>query len=267
MSSIVLYGPGGTGKTTLAASLSKLGYIPLFYDVDKKIPGMVNLAHLLEENRIRVVTPESALSEGTLREKFVRKGKILSQPKGYYELMDWVNDLLEDPPEDVEIVVPVLDSLTRAIEHMKRAILQLTGKEKFEFAEWASILSNLEELFDSFFNQLAEVGYPHQVIICHSMIEKDEVTGKVKILPNIQGAFREKVTTYATEMYYTSVEIKGTQKTYLVQTAPVGLIDQARSSMDLPVWVEADFEVLFEGRKDLPNLKAKVQSAKKGGKK
>ena len=252
MSSIVLFGPPGSGKTTLAASLTKLGYRPLFFDMDKKIHGMQNLKDLIDSEAIEVITPDSKISDTSLRDKILMGnsgGKPKVQPQGYLELCDFISELEDMPPKDAYRVVPIIDSFTRVNEHLKRLILHTTGKQKFEYAEWDTQLSNFEELFDTFFSMTPKI-YPHCIITFHTMVEKDETTGKIKTLPLVTGQFRGKVGSYVAEMYYCFTEADRTGNVkFLVETKPIKDVEQARTSRDIDTYVESDFSIIFNGER------------------
>jgi len=119
MSSIMLYGPPGGGKTTLAASLYKLGFIPTFIDLDRKVRTMENLQEPLASGKIRVIDFKSRLVEESFKNRIKKgiggpTGKMLKEPQGYMEIADIVTQLEEQPVEDHDKVVPIwIHSLER----------------------------------------------------------------------------------------------------------------------------------------------------------
>lgn len=275
MSSIVLFGPPGGGKTTLAASMHKLGYIPRFIDLDRKVRTMLNLQPLLKEGKIQVIDFKSKLTEASFSKR-VKLGPDtgpLQQPQGYLELADIITELEEDPSEDHLRVVPVLDSLTRVIEHMKRWIFHIQKRNTISMPDWGTILTNLEELLDAMVNLQVPLGdeparYPHVILIAHDKLEKDEFTGQVLIKPLIDGAMRDKIGSVVDEMYYCTVEVdKQGEAEYLVTTKPVGKINQARTSREIDTYMPADFSELFKGEEyEEPESISKKGGGKKDAK-
>ena len=257
MSSIFIYGRPGSGKTTLAASISNLGYKPLFIDFDKKVRTMQNLQPLLNQGKISYQEPESRLSRESMKLR-VQQGlryypKI--QPLGYLELVDILTNLRENPCPEAHLTVPVIDSMSRVNEHLKRLIKYFQQKPKLDFDGWDAILVNYEELFSEFYSLQPDI-YPHCIMIAHAKDDTIEELRSIELKPLLDGQFKDKVGSTVDEQYYTTVEIanKNQQAKYRVYTKPVGKITQARTSRDLPTVVESDFSILFKGEE----LKCKV---------
>jgi len=277
MSFIFLYGPPGSGKTTLAASMTKLGLKVRFIDVDDKVRLMENLRPEVEKGNILITPIKSKLTETTMKQAIMSpKLGLLKQPQGYLEICDAVSqyeEMLAKGEEPTEQVL-VKDSLTSMIEHMKRLIAHIQGKSHFTYDEWSIVLSNLEEYFYTMKSLLKvgeegksgyRPGFEHVIIIAHETTERDDTTGKVQTLPFIEGQMRHKVGKYFEEVYYCQVEVPKTgSPIYKILTVSTDRYT-ARTSRNIPIWIESSFDVIFGQKKakELDPIKAKVEAAKR----
>ena len=255
MSSFFLYGPPGGGKTTFASSMHEAGFIPLIIDLDRKVRTMKNLQPLIKSGKIRVIDFHSMLTEASFLTRVTlgpNQGP-LTQPTGYLELAEIITKLEESPSEDHLQEVPVLDNLTRTLEHMKRWLFHIQKRNVISLPDYGTILTNLEELYDSFFGLQVPKGeepalYPHVIMIAHDRLEKNDLSGQILLKPLIDGQMRDKSGSSVDEMYYCSVEVaKDGKADYVATTKPVDTISQARTSRELETYVTQSFGEILKG--------------------
>lgn len=246
MSYIFIYGRPGTGKTTLACSMSKLGYKVNIVDVDQKAGKMQNIKHLVDSNLVTYEEIDERLTEVSMKNLILTPQVALAkQPKGYLKLCDIITsyetELEEGKSRMGEILV--LDSLTSIVEHMKRLISSIQKKEHFSFNEWGIVLTNLEDLFVRMM-RLQKL-FKHVIIIAHEQAELDDSGRIAAILPAIEGSMRNKVSKYFEEVYRTKLNIKLGKPEYIVVTKPMEKAE-ARTSRNLEVEMPSDFSILFK---------------------
>ena len=241
MSSFILWGPPGSGKTTMACTMCKLGYSVLLIDLDKKAEQMYNLKAYIEESKLTIITPKSDLVAGDLKIRVLQpKRAPIAQPKGYLEFIDTINAIQKG--EYAKYDVLVVDSTTRLLEHLKRLILHVQGRGSMEIQDWGILLSNLEELFSTVFS----LNFEHIILIAHDQTERDELLGTIEMKPLLDGQMKHKAGSYVEEMYFTQVETTKQGAQYTILTKPLGRIKQCRTSRNLNAVEPADFSIILK---------------------
>lgn len=250
MALIALQGRPGSGKSTMCATFTKLGYHVHYVDMDEKLPTTQNLVPLLKAKKISYVQCPYPLSDRTLGQiarQTVKESYPKKQPQGYMWFCDYIDEMA-GKPEGPTKVVPVIDSLSAVNRHLKNLLRYYTKSPKLGFDGWDTVLQNYQSLFDAL-RHLTPDPFPHIVVNIHirdEVIKEGEET-RVECRPFVDGQFREELASYLEEFYFLEVETAGKhgQPRYIALTVPVNHVKHARSSMGLPVKVDADFSTIF----------------------
>lgn len=260
MSLIALQGRPGAGKSTMAATMTKLGYHVHYVDMDKKVKSLHNLKPMLEEGSLSYIECPERLSNKKMRQFAnlgIKNAYPSVQPKGYLWFCDYIDLLAEQDPEgnfqDTEIptsqVVPVIDSMSAVNRHLKNMLRYHAKSPKLGFDGWDTILQNYQFLFDAL-RQLTPEVYPHVIVTIHVRddLVKDGEDSKVEARPFLDGQFRDELASYLEECYFLKVEAFGaaSKPKWFAYTVPIGEIQHARTSMNVPIKIEADFSKIFD---------------------
>lgn len=265
MGSYFFYGPPGTGKTTGACSACDLGWKVHILSADRRIRTQKNLQGWIKEGLLTYEEISAPLSGNTLSQiaedplKFIpgRMGHKDKAPEGYMQLCEMIDRHKAEPLPDAHKTILSLDPMSQVNEHLKRLLMYYGKTTKPGFDEWASMLMNYEELFNTF-HSLQPEPYAHIVIVSHSHDKDFYITEKhggkstqtfdhTETVPYIDGQFKDKAMSLFEEGYYFEVEAFSKQSTpkFKVLTVPVGNVKHARTSRGLKPWVEFNAEQVF----------------------
>ena len=118
----------------------------------------------------------------------------------------------------------VVDSITRLQQYLAR---EISPDMKLTQQQWGEILATLRKTIDWLTKQCPT----HVHVTAMAMESKDDITGAIKIYPNIQGAFKYDLAGYFDVVMYHDCGVKGDQQVYWVQTQGDERIT-ARSRLD-----------------------------------
>lgn len=251
----LLIGKPGSGKTTALCT----GIPPIFLiDVDGKAKQMINLQDMIKKGDLVVYEMKNRLIEDRLSYRAAHPDKgPQTEPQGYYEIIDILNDIVEDEGDYSQFNTIGLDSLTRAVEHMKRLLNYHRSQNKFgkvkadvkddmNWPSWGTYLSNLEELF-----AIVTTHIKQDFICCaheRTDTEYDEMTKNTTITgfwPMIDGQMKEKLASYFNEVYYMDIKFSLAGNEYRFRIHP-DRKHASRTSMDLDSFEDANLLDLRE---------------------
>jgi hypothetical protein len=204
-------GEPGSGKTHALLSLlpyvekqgSKMGLV----DVEGKFLTNPFFTPFIKKGLIEVFPLGVFIEKKTMREAMISLRSVPQNPQGYYRLSDAIDKMSGSAGE---YCVRVIDTFTEIQDHLKVLLKNVGGKTSLEFAEWELMIQNLKLLFGEFGAIGAGAGL--NILNMHLLNEKDEGTLTMKILPLIQGQFRDLAASYFHELYLSYVKDNGVGK-------------------------------------------------------
>ena len=233
--SYLFYGPGGTGKTTLAAKHP--GKRKLWLDIDRKLREQTNLTQQ-ERDSIQIWEPDELLvPDGIKLAATDPKRKDASvgftpgiEPRAFRRMCDLINELGNTPKDKFPFDMICLDSGTQASEHLARLVLYRHRMGSMTQTLWGIFGSWWLEVINSFLSLPCD-----KVFIAHDRIvskrDKDEKIIEEFTRPSIPGAVGLNLVQKFSEAYF----FLGTNDqgaTYRIQTKP-DFIVPARTTKQL----------------------------------
>lgn len=201
------YGDPGTGKTTFACTFPR----PIIVNTDDG-------SKAVEHKHVPVINVAGDPRDRT----FDLIIKLFQQAKKREDMFS-----LDDAPRTI-----VVDGYTTLTQTLKNRIMKESGKDpirdRADFDVWGMLLQQLTAITEE------SRKLPQNVVFtCWTTTEKDDLTGEILGLPNIQGSFRRLVTGHFDEVYYHEVKTSGESATYRLHTRPYRRWT-AKSRMQLP---------------------------------
>lgn len=189
---ILVYGESGSGKTHFGGTCPK----PLFFDFDG---GMLTLR---KEKEIAFVD---------------LTGMSTKAEKVWPDFME----ALKEYGEDEQFETLIIDSLTTAATACMDYVLSLnrrTGQNP-QLQDWLTQMNELKEMI-----KLVKATKKHVIVLAHEQVEKDEITGRIWMLPLITGKMARQIGLYFDEVYHSEAKQKKDETIYSLLTKPTGLL-------------------------------------------
>lgn len=228
---VLLVGEPGTGKTVCAASFEGPIYI---FDFDGKVSSAAAY-YAGDATRLAQIEYDSYVkNEGDLRpihafEKKLREFEVAAGAGTF-------------PYRTV-----VLDSFTTFVDAMMKEILLANPAIQRTRSPTTVIPAQLDYRIQNIHvKQIVArlLALPcHVVVLAHVKTEKDELTGRIDRMPNAPGGLAIHLPVVFEEVYRTYVEVKGSERRFMAQTASDDFFPKARSQIrNLPAAIPLKFE-------------------------
>lgn len=226
----LLYGDGGSGKTTLAATIPGARKV-LFDSFD---PG--GYESILNFESVLDVFEWSGAPSIAARTRGIDAAKLDLDPVGQDAAVtytEWTKEWARREKNKVfaEYDAYVLDSASTLHDLVLRRVIALDGRagktpDRSDYIPVTDIMGNIAA------RACNKTIVPcHFVLIAHEEAQKCDITGRVMVRPLFPGRLQAKISDLFGEVYHCSADTGPKGHTYTVQTAPGGLYMKAKTRM------------------------------------
>lgn len=195
---ILFWGPPMSGKTVLGSQFPKLTLINL----DKNLNSVKSLRDKYKLTfDFNVFTIDESPTEDPEFAKLcgTNFGKLLA-----WEKTKKIVEVLSRNMADDETLV--IDSLTRAGEHLTRYLTKITGHKPLQIQDWGTYVDEFATFMDYV---KATSCKPVVIVIGHDRFDKTEATGDWRRTLIIPTSIRDRIPSIVTESLYMKIDIRG----------------------------------------------------------
>ena len=133
----------------------------------------------------------------------------IDPPKVYDAVLKFLDSVKVDPKYETI----VLDTFNR-LEYYLNLTIKPSGT-KFEFGEWFIKAQKNNELLLKLMN-INLVYDKNVLVLVHATIDKDENTGRMALMPALQGSVQKSIGGYFDEIYHIEKVVKGAKREFLL---------------------------------------------------